>query len=182
MSNNDKSPAEKLALASDLISMKPNHRTIAILAATIPKKSTEEIAEITGYHQQSIARLLATPLMKAEIARLQGDVEEAMKVGQLKMLNLVDRSIQVIEENLGDPDNNIDPAVDRNAYTQDAWRVYETAMGKGRSAGGAISINVQVANFAKEAKDMDETTLVGEVLGSIRDTTKNDQIHTSCLR
>lgn len=169
MSDNGK--ARALALADDLVRLKPAHRTIAILAASLPKKSTEEIADITGYHQQSIARLLKTPLMEAEIARLQGDVEETMKANQLRMLNLSDRSIQVIEENLGDPDNDIEPAVDRDAMTQDVWKVYETVMGSKAGGGGAISVNVQIANFAQEAKDMNTTELVGEVLGGIRAST-----------
>lgn len=154
---------------SELQKMKPHHRTIAMLAATIPKKSTQEIADLTGFHQQSIARLLDSELMEAEIARLQGDMEQALKAGQLKMMNLVDRSLQVIEENLGDPDNDIDPAVDRAAFTQDAWKVYESAMGKRGQGGPGISVSVQIANFAKEAQGMSEGELVETVIGTIRD-------------
>lgn len=159
----------KLALRSnELQRMRPHHRAIAILAASLPKKSTQEIADITGFHQQSVARLLKTPLMEAEVARLQGDVEETLKASQLKMLNLVDRSIQVIEENLGDPDNDIEPAVDRDQMTQDAWDVYKTAIGGKSGNGGGVSVNVQIASFTKEAAKMNETELVEEVLGSIR--------------
>lgn len=153
---------------TELQRMRPHHRTIALLAASIPKKSTQEIADITGFHQQSVARLLKTPLMEAEVKRLQGNMEEAVQSANMKMISLLDRSIQVIEENLGDPDNGIDPAVDRAAYTQDAWKVYEAAMGRRGQGGPGISVNVQVANFTKEAKNMSEADLVAEVVGSIR--------------
>jgi hypothetical protein len=155
----------------ELQKMRPHHRTIAILAAQIPKLTTAEIAEMVGFSQQSIARLLNSPLMEAEIARLQGDMEAALKATQMKIVNLADRSIQIIEENLGDPDIGIDPMVDRAAMTQDAWKVYEAAMG-GRKGGGGISVNVQVANFAKEAKDMDEKEITEILIGEIRDRSK----------
>lgn len=152
----------------ELQKMKPAHRTIAMLAAAIPRKTTQEIADITGYDQQSIARLLQTPLMKAEIGRLQGNIEEAVKANQMRMMNLSERAVEIFEENLGDSEEGgAEPKLERAAMTQEAWEVYRTAMGH-RGKGGSISVNVQVATFAKEARAMTEVELTEEVLGSIK--------------
>lgn len=121
----------------------PRNKAIARLVAS--GVNYTKVAKLMGTSPSAISRLMKAPLMKAEVGRLQGNLDEAIVVAQQRMLTLLDRSVDVIEENLGNPDEGISPmSPDRDAMTRDAWKVYDTVLGKPGKSGGGVNVNLQI--------------------------------------
>jgi len=153
-----------------LAKWKPVHGVIARL--TVQGLSPKDIAKAVGYNIESIYRLHKSPLMQAEIRRLEGTMEDIMIDADLRLKSLIHRAIDVIQENLGEPLAGIPhKSPDREALTKDAKFVIDQVMGqKKRGESLQVNLGVNVQTLVADAQKMDRAELVKSVTGMIKET------------
>lgn len=152
-----------------LAKFKPVHAQIAQMH--VAGKNSIEIAEIVGWHKESVRRILKTPLMKGEIARLQGDLDNLLFEADLRLKNLVHRSIDVLEDVLGEPMADKSPAGDLDQQTKVAWKVLESVLKLNRGDGNVHLTQIQnIQQVMIDAQTKSDKDLVKDVTARIRES------------
>lgn len=164
MSGNGKGNGK--AESMPLQKLQPYHRQIAYLIhqGVKPKK----IAETLGLHYQSIVRIKNSPLFKAELNRLEMNTEEAVVDATTRLRALLPRAVDVLEEQLGDPENNKPPrALNDGALTKVALEVIDRAIPKKHEhEGPSVEVNIQQIIAQNQEKSDDQ--LIKDIMGRVR--------------
>ncbi len=154
----------------------PRNRTIARLVAS--GMTYTQVAKTMDTSVSSISRMMKAPLMKAEVGRLQGNLDDAVTVAQQRTLSLLDRAMDVIEEDLGNPEEGIQPmSPDRDHLAKTAWKVYDAVLGKNSSGKGGVNVNLQInqQTVMADLKEKSEEELTKGVIDIIEAKKKEER-------
>ena len=153
----------------DLAKFKPIHLQVAQLYVT--GKSYAEIAELVGWHQASVMRIIKSDLMQVEISRLQGKMDNILFEADLRMKSLVHRSIDVLDDVLGDKDLNKGPQGDLDQRMKVAMKVLDGVLGMRRGDGSVHLTQVQnIQQIMVEASSKSDKDLVKDVIARVKES------------
>jgi len=149
-----------------LAKLQPYHRQIAYLIhqGVKPKKIADEL----GLHYQSVVRIKNSPLFRAELNRLEMNTEEAVTDATTRLRALLPRAVDVLADQLGDPDNNKPAkAMNDGALTKVALEVIDRAIPKKHEhEGTAVEVNIQQVIAQNNEKSDDQ--LIKEIMGRVK--------------
>lgn len=153
----------------DLAKFKPIHLQIAQLY--VIGKSYAEIGELVGYHQNSVMRIIKSELVQVEISRLQGKIDNILFDADLRMKSLVHRSIDVLDDVLGDKDTGKTPQGDLDQRMKVAMRVLDGVLGMRRGEGNVHLTQVQnIQQIMIDASTKSTKELVKDVIARVRES------------
>jgi FixJ family two-component response regulator len=146
---------------------KPVHKQIARLY--VLGKSNKEIGEAVGWHQSSVYSVLRSDLVKAEIARMEGNIDNIMFEADLRMKSLVHRSLDVLERVLGDDDMDKLPAGDLNQQIRVAEKVLDGVLGMRRGDNATHVTTIQnIQQIMIDAGTKSNKDLTKDVMARIK--------------
>ncbi len=151
----------------ELAKFKPVHMQMAMLY--VNGKSITEIGMVFDYHEASVRRIIKSDLVQIEIGRLQGKLDNIMLEADFRMKSLVHRSLDVLEDVLGDPNMDKPAKGDLNQQMRVAEKVLDNVMGMRRGEGSVHLMQVQnIQQIMIDASSKSDKDLVKDTLARIR--------------
>jgi hypothetical protein len=160
-------PAMKTEERLQLAKFKPLHLQIAQLY--VMGKSYAEIAEIVGWHQQSVMRVIKSDIMQVEISRLQGKMDNIMFEADLRMKSLVHRSLDVLDRVLDDKLIEKKGEGDLEMQVKVASKVLDGVLGMRRGEGSSHVTHIQnIQQIMVDASVKSDNDLVKDVMARVK--------------
>jgi hypothetical protein len=155
-----------LGLSPHIQHLRPHHRGMA-RAVALGNRRPKDLAEMYGFSDGQISRIMGSPAFQAEVARLQQEMDLVTMDAAKDLQMMAETAIQVIDEDLHQPITSLE---ERKHRSQTALEVLGMVGIRKTGGGGNTTLILNKNEFhEKETSDMDPDELRNEVLDLIKE-------------